>query len=262
MTIIGQDKILKFIESNTLSTFPRTVMFEGESGSGKHLLCNFMAKTYGIEIEDISENLNFEKIEQITLTVTPKLYIIDSANISVKNENAILKFLEEPLKNSLIVILTENKYSLLDTIRNRCYLITLNKYDKELLKTFITDNSREETLLKICTTPGDIISMQENSLEQMLNLCNKIFESINKASYSNTLSISDKLAFKNEKDKYNVRLFFKLLQVVSYERVCNNTGSINDYNLTNQLFNESTIKNIDKKMLFENYLIKLKRSKG
>lgn len=263
MNIVGQDKILRFIESNTISTIPRTIMLEGDSGSGRHSICNFIATTYGIEIEDISNNLTFDKIEQITLTVTPKLYLIDSTNITVKNENAILKFLEEPLKNSLIVLITENKYSLLDTIRNRCHNITLNKYSIETLKTFINDTTNEEMLLKICTTPGDILSMQENSLPQMLLLCNKIFDSIDRASYANTLSISDKIAFKNEKDKYNFKLFFKLLTVVAFDRVCCNIpGSNEDYYLTNEFNNNTSIKNIDKKMLFENYLLRLKALRG
>ena len=259
MNIIGQDKILNFISSNTISTIPRTIMLEGEHGSGRHLICNHIANEYGIEIEDISDNLNYDKIEQITLTVSPKLYVINSSSISVKNENAILKFLEEPLKNALIVLLVENKYSLLDTIRNRCYLITLEKYNKDTLSRFITDESNRELFLKVCNTPGDVISLQQSSLEAMLALCNKIFNSIDRATFGNTLSLSDKMAFKDEKDKFNFDIFFRLLTLTSYERVLNNLpNSIVEYELTNSYLNRLSIKNIDKKMLFENYLLKLK----
>lgn len=262
MNIVGQDKILNFIDSNNLTTIPRTIMLEGEEGSGKHSICNYISKHLGIDIEDISDNLTYEKIESITLTVAPKLYIIDSSNITVKNENAILKFLEEPLKNSIIVLLTENKYSLLETIRNRCYTLTLKKYSQELLETFITDTPNKDILLKICSTPGDILSMQETSLLDMLNLCDKIFDSIQKATYANVLTISDKMSFKNEKDKYNFKLFFKLLSSVAFDRVCYGiSNSIEDYNLTNEYLNRMCIKNIDKKMLFENYLLKLKTSR-
>lgn len=260
MTIVGQDKIIRFIENHNISTIPRTIMLEGDSGSGRHTICSYISKLYNIEIEDISNNLTYEKIEQITFTVEPHLYIIDTNNITVKNENAILKFLEEPLKNALIVLITENKYSLLDTIRNRCHIITLAKYDKDILSTFIKNETDKDMLLKICTTPGDVISMQESSLGDMLNLCNKIFDSINKATYANTLSISDKMAYKNEKDKYNFKLFFKLLINVAFDRVCYNiNGSNEDYKLTNDYYNRLSIKNIDKKMLFENYLLKLKQ---
>lgn len=263
MSLIGQDKIINFIKSNNISTIPRTIMLEGESGSGKHSLCKLMSDVYSIELEDISNDLTFEKIEQITLTVSPKIYVINSSNITVKNENAILKFLEEPLKNAIIVLLTENKYSLLDTIRNRCYVLTLEKYSKNTLKQFITNSEDEELYLKICNTPGDVISLQENSLKSMLELCNKIFTSINRATYANTLSLSSKMAFKDEKDKFNFVLFFKLLDIVAYERVLQNTPNcISEYQLTNEYLNRLNIRNIDKKMLFENYLLKLKQSRG
>lgn len=263
MNLIGQDKIINFIKSNTISTIPRTIMLEGEFGSGKHSLCNIIADMYSLELEDISNDLTFEKIEQITLTVSPKIYVINSSNITVKNENAILKFLEEPLKNAIIIVLTENKYSLLDTIRNRCYVLTLEKYSKDILKQFITNEKDEELFLKICNTPGDIISLQENSLRDMLDLCNKIFTSINRATYANTLSLSNRMAFKDEKDKFNFILFFKLLNIVAYERVIQNTvNCIAEYQLTSEYLNRLSIRNIDKKMLFENYLLKLKQLRG
>lgn len=260
MNLIGQDKIIDFIKSNTVSTIPRTLMLEGEFGSGKHSICKVMSEIYSIDIEDISNQLTFEKIEEIMLTVSPKIYIINSSNITIKNENAILKFLEEPLKNAIIVLLTENKYSLLDTIRNRCYVLTLEKYSKDMLRTFITNNEDEELYLKICKTPGDVLSLQENSLKSMLALCHKIFTSIDRATYANTLSISNKMAFKNEKDRFNFILFFKLLDITAFERVLQNQPNcIIEYNLTHQYLNRLNIKNIDKKMLFENYLLKLKQ---
>lgn len=262
MGIVGQDKLIDFIESNNISTIPRTILLEGESGSGKHTVCEFIAETYKLQLEDISDNLSYEKIEQINLTVEPRLYMIDSSNISVKNENAILKFLEEPLKNALIIVLTENKYSLLDTIRNRCYVITLEKYSPDILRTFITKPVDINMFLKVCRTPGDIISLQEHSLEKIIDLCNKIFNSIDKATFANTLSLSDKMAFKNEKDKFNFKLFFKILTIVAYQRVLDNkNNSISEYQLTNEYWNRLNTKNIDKKMLFENYLLRLKTSR-
>lgn len=263
MNLIGQDKIINFIKSNNISTIPRTIMLEGGYGSGKHSICKILADTYSLDIEDISDNLTFEKIEQIILTVAPKIYLIDSSSITVKNENAILKFLEEPLKNAIIVILCENKYSLLETIRNRCYILSLEKYSDDILVQFIPTTADKELYLKICDTPGEILTLQENSLKDMLNLCEKIFTSINRATYANTLSLSDKMAFKNEKDKFNFNLFFKLLTLLSYDRVIQNTPNcIFEYNLTNDYLNKLSIKNIDKKMLFENYLLKLKQSRG
>ena len=260
--IVGQDKLLKFIDKQTLSTLPRTIMLEGASGSGRHLICNYISEKFNLKIEDISNNLTYEAIESINLRVEPYLYIIDSSQITVKNENAILKFLEEPLKNAYIIILTENKYNQIDTIRNRCCILTMSPYSRELLEEFIVNKQDKDVILTICETPGDIIKMQSHSIKDMIDLCVKIFDKIQMASYANMLTLSNNVAFKNEKDKYDFHIFFKTLIYVAKVQVVNHTPKcIAIYNLTNEYYNRTHIRNIDNKMLFENYLFQLKRLK-
>ena len=58
------------------------------------------------------------------------------AKISVKSQNTILKFLEEPTSNCIIILLVENLSSLLDTVINRCQVFELEKYDKSTLSLF------------------------------------------------------------------------------------------------------------------------------
>ena len=41
-----------------------------------------------------------------------------------------MKFLEEPEENIVAILVTENKFQLLDTIISRCQLITLNNIKK------------------------------------------------------------------------------------------------------------------------------------
>lgn len=262
MDIIGQESIIQFIHSNTLSTFPHTVLLEGSFGSGRHTICQYIGKTYGLEVEDISDNLNYEYIENIMMRSNPWLYIIDSSKITVKNENAILKFLEEPMKNSFIVLLCENKHHLLDTIRNRCYCITMQKYTTEQLHQFISVNQNEAEVLSLCETPGEILNLQSISVLELFDLCHKIFDKISSATFANTLTLSNNLAFKDEKDKYNVALFFRALLRVAYSRAFENRpNSIGDYMITRDYIERLLVKNIDKKYLFENYLITLKKSR-
>ena len=263
MTIVGQDKLINFIDKHTLSNLPRTIMLEGLSGSGRHSICNYIAEKFNLIIEDISDNLTYEKIEEINLRVEPFLYIIDASKLTVKNENAILKFLEEPLKNAFIILLSENRYNQIETIRNRCRILTMETYSEEDLKTFITNKDDEHIILTICKTPGDIIKMQSHPIKDMLDLCIKIFEKIHVASFANTLTLSNNIAFKNEKDKYDFNIFFKALLYVAMVRVRNNeANAITEYQLTNEYYNKSLVRNVDKKVLFENFLIKLKRSRG
>lgn len=262
MKIIGQESILRFIDSHNLSNLPRTIMLEGPFGSGRHTLSKYLSETYDLEMIDISDNLNYEYIEFITLKVEPCLYIIDCNKITVKNENAILKFLEEPPKNSFIILITENKHAQLDTIRNRCYCLTLQPYTEDQLRTFLS-STIPESALSICSTPGELLGLQQVSVEDLFALCNKIFDKIQDASFANTLTLSNNLAFKEEKDKYNVMLFMRALVLIATQRVIQGTCyCYSDYELTRDYFARFNVRNVDKKYLFENYLITLKKSRS
>lgn len=262
MNIIGQESILRFIDSHSLSNLPRTIMLEGPFGSGRHMLSKYLAQHNNLELIDISDNLNYEYIEFITLKVEPCLYLIDCNKITVKNENAILKFLEEPPKNSFIILITENKHLQLDTIRNRCYCLTLQTYTEQQLRSFLTPGT-SDSVLQICETPGEILGFQEVSVDDLFALCNKIFDRIQEASFANTLTLVNNLAFKDEKDKYNVMLFMRAMIHVATNRVLINAPHCySDYAITQDYFNRFNVKNVDKKYLFENYLILLKKSRG
>ena len=56
-----------------------------------------------------------------------KIYIINGAEkLNVSSSNSLLKFLEEPEEGIIAILITNNKYQLLDTIISRCQVLTLN----------------------------------------------------------------------------------------------------------------------------------------
>ncbi len=62
-----------------------------------------------------------------------KIYVIeDASKLNKSSGNTLLKFLEEPEKNIVAILLTKNKYSVITTIMSRCINISLIK--KEYLK--------------------------------------------------------------------------------------------------------------------------------
>lgn len=65
-----------------------------------------------------------------------KIYVIeDATKLNKSSANTLLKFLEEPEKNIVAILLTKNKYSVISTIMSRCINISLIK------KEFIDINS-------------------------------------------------------------------------------------------------------------------------
>ena len=249
-----QQKIDKYINTDSL---PRTLLLEGTEGCGKHLLASIIAEKMNLDLQDITDSLNLETIEEITLKATPHVYLIDSTKISVKEQNIILKFLEEPLKNSYIVILTDNKSKLLNTVLNRCICLTFEKYSEEELSTFLKP---KVTLSQVpyVDTPGRLIRFQELPIQAMEQLATKIFTSIGVANYSNVLTIPTKLNFKDNVELFDCDVFFYIMINVANTLYKSNVIPFVVYQLTDEFYNDCSIPHINKLQLFESFLISLK----
>lgn len=67
-----------------------------------------------------------------------KIYIIsDAEKMTVQAQNAILKTIEEPPEYAVILLLTANAQSLLDTIRSRCVLLEMKPVPDEQVKDYL-----------------------------------------------------------------------------------------------------------------------------
>lgn len=258
MMVTGQEQICSLINSLTIDTFPRTLMLVGPRGGGKHLLCDMIADKFQLMKLDITETLDQETIDQIYERVEPYLYIIRVNEISVKEENTILKFLEEPLKNAFIVLIANTEMGILQTILNRCQIWYLQNYKRAYLETFVGDKSM--SVLDVAETPGQVIELCNADFESMIALADKILDKIHVASAPNTLTLSSKVGFKNEENLFPVTLFVDVLlsRVVLKWKTVNDSRYVTAYELTRKLKETVAIKNMDTRALFERYLIQLR----
>ena len=234
----------------------------GKRSSGKHTICDLISDKLNLQIIDISEKLTQEMIDEIYTRVEPYIYIIINEKLTIKNQNSILKFLEEPLKNSYIILLVENRNKLLPTILNRCQIWELEKYSINELSQFIITEV-DSRILDIAKTPGDVILMQDenNKFADLYGLVDKLIEKIPMASFSNVLSISDKIDFNGkESDKFDLTVFLRTLIWLSSNKVLNSDNIYyqNVYKLVDDLCNNMSVLNINKKTCFENFLVKMK----
>ena len=70
-----------------------------------------------------------------------KIYIIQEAEkLTVQAQNAILKTIEEPPEYAIILLLTTNEQSFLDTIRSRCVLLQLKPVPDEQVKAYLMEH--------------------------------------------------------------------------------------------------------------------------
>lgn len=257
--IIGQTKLLNKINAFTIDSLPHSVLMIGDLGCGKHTLCKYIANKFGLEFSILSNNINNEDVENILFKPYPCLYIVELDNAIPKFQNTILKLIEEPTAGVFIIGLTSNTNNLLLTLSNRCQKWYFEKYSKEELSQFIKDKNKIDLLLSIFNTPGQIIIGQEHPIEEMKSLAINMLDRIGNASIPNTLSISDKLAWKDEKDKFNPDIFLQVLEKTSLEKVINSEDKkyLREFKLINQLRSRLNLC-ISRQRTFEEFLIQLK----
>lgn len=259
--MIGQEKIIDYIENKTRDTFPRSLILLGEKGCGKHTVTEIIADRLNLQVVDITDNLNFDYLLNLQQKPEPFIYLIRAVDTTIKAQNAMLKFVEEPLKNSFIVIIAENSNQLLPTVYNRCQVLNFKPYSKEELKNF-TNN---DFIIEVAKTPGQVKLLESSNIDDLVVLCNKIVTKIGVANVPNVLTIPNKIAFKQEKDKFDLDILSIILgySITKYIKENNVDKKYYEfYDLYRNWDRERRATTLNQKVLFENYLLKCKDCLG
>ena len=108
-----------------------------------------------------------EEFKNKAIIGTKKIYIINQADrLNIQAANSILKFLEEPEEGIIAILITENIYQILETIRSRCQIIKLKeeKYDFNEIDTI----RRISKILNI-----EITESKELQIQKVINFTNQ-----------------------------------------------------------------------------------------
>lgn len=127
------------------------------------------------------------KFKMKSVESSKRVYIINHAEkMNASAANSILKFLEEPEPNIVAILITDNRYQLLNTIVSRCQIINFNHSNienDEISPKFYISNPFIETLSEeeIESYIGDSINFinhYEQYKKDMILYTNKYFHSI------------------------------------------------------------------------------------
>ena len=255
--VIGQGKLVKALEGYTLETAPKTILFLGQSGCGKSWIANAFAKQLDLEVVVVKPDSTAEKLIEYYQCPINKMYLIDLKDIVEKDQNKFLKFIEEPSKTMNIILMAESTVGILPTILNRCVKYVFEPYTPEQLKQFDwAVNCSEEIAYEICKTPGQLLELSADNLDQALGLCRAIVSSVGKANYANTLSIVTKINLKDDAKKIDFKLFFDLMTYTAFDdyKKNNNELSFKIYLYTIRQQAKALNINVAKEAFLLNYL--------
>lgn len=255
--VIGQEKLVKALEGYTLETAPKTILFLGQSGCGKSWIANAFAKQLDLEVVVVQPDSTAEKLIEYYQCPINKMYLIDLKDIVEKDQNKFLKFIEEPSKTMNIILMAESTVGILPTILNRCVKYVFEPYTPEQLKQFDwAVNCSEEIAYEVCKTPGQLLELSADNLDQALGLCRAIVSSVDKANYANTLSIITKVNLKDDAKKIDFKLFFDLMTYVAFDdyKKNNNELSFKIYLYTIRQQAKALNINVAKEAFLLNYL--------
>lgn len=258
--MVGQKKLLAKINSYTVDTFPRSLLLVGEKGCGKHTLVKYISENIvRFPILDATENISDEYIDAIYRNPNPCIYLIDLNEFTEKEQNILLKFVEEPLLNSFIILLSETKSNILSTILNRCMVLEFEQYSNEELSGFMESGADINLISNVLHTPGKIINTNVNNLLAMQDVCEKITTKLSVANFSNALTIGSKINYKDEYDKFDIEIFFDMLSFTMFNAYLkSNDVKVYKLYLTTLKYRKKLIdKRINKEYFMQNFLTNL-----
>ncbi len=204
-SLVGNERIKKLLRRAVMEgRVSQGLIFAGPTGVGKHKFalalaqaincenpkegdacghcpqCCKIAESEHVDVATISPDGQFIKIGQMRGMSSDaqfrpyegrrRVFILDEAHrLKMEAANSILKILEEPPSTSLIILVTSKPYSLIETIRSRCQMLSFAPLADRELESFLAINYRrpaEDTRLLARLARGSIGRALEIDLGQ------------------------------------------------------------------------------------------------
>ena len=164
-----------------------------------------------------------EDFSNKSLLNNKKIYVIFEADkLNASSSNSLLKFLEEPEDDIIAILLTTNRYLLLDTIISRCQVYNFKKSDFSVNNDYI---DKIEDFL-------DIVISNKNLFINYKYLFEEVF-----------IDKQNSIVLLSEIEKY-------LLSFLNYNNECNLSRKLKDYDLNKIVILVKIIENYKQKLEF------------
>lgn len=197
--IIGNDRIKRILRKTLQKKkIPNSLLFSGPEGVGKKDVALVMAKAMNcqqkkddacevcascrainirnfpdvMELSPIGDVIKIDQMRILKQTAyfrpmvaKKRVFIVEDAEkMTDEASNSLLKILEEPPHFSHIILITQNPYMIIPTIKSRCQVLTFSLVSRENIEKVLTEKGYEEEKAKI------IALLVRGNLKQAISL--------------------------------------------------------------------------------------------
>ena len=265
--MIGQQRLISVINKmKGANSFPHFALFVGPAGSGKKTLLRGMFD--GVYAED-NKVESVRKLVELSYKVLGTTFILtDIDDMSLAAKNALLKVVEECPNNNTYIMTAEDENNVLETIRSRAFVFHMDEYTPDDLAKYYGEKYNDAPsmyIVSVCDTPGEIDALMNAGGNDVYDYVNKVVDNIALVSGANAFKIGEKIALKDEKDKIDLKLFFKTFSACCIDRFKDSSNfDVVAYSkgcqITSKYIRDLRIKGINKQMLFDSWLLDIREA--
>ena len=267
--MIGQERLKLYLKEQVENgTFPRFSIIVGTKGSGKKEIVKYIASLIP-EITLYQSGNTVSEVRQVIIesykSCVPVLYqFADVDGMSNEAKNALLKVTEEPPKKAYFIMTLEDTGNMLETIKSRATMYFMDRYTKENILQYAQECNiagSTDIITSLCTNMGEVMSLSVIGVDEFYKYVAKVIDNIALVSTANALKIAETIAFTDEDKGYDLVLFWRAVERVYMNMMlkCEDTQYQNIIAqciaLTQQGLVSCRIKGINKKMLFDKWIL-------
>jgi len=266
--VIGQRNLISRLGSLVhLNKLPRFIILVGEEGSGRRTIAQWLAKEMQadfIEVDKAVEAIR-EAVGNSYKTPELTLYFIPDCDImSNPAKSALLKVTEEPPRNAYFVMSTTDKERVLPTLTSRANVYNMDSYSISDIASFLNDPEADLNLYANCCNNGREVNLVKQWGNNFFDFVTLVIDNIADVSGSNALKMENKLAFTDDAEGYDVKIFFQAFRAECMRRIKENGDrDLRDkyiawIQITSAKLQEVQIRSINKQAVFDMWIFEIR----
>lgn len=260
--MIGNESIVNMFSSwSANKTTPHFIVMYGEAGCGKRTLAKQLAVvTHRPYIECDSKIDDVRKAIELAYTQTDALLLFNADTMTNAAKQALLKTVEEELRNVILVMIASNDRNIPDTLLNRAYRLDVPwNSEEELEEAYdLYCTHKDPRLIQYCDTIGQMIDIDNKNPKKFFDFADLFVHKIG--------DVSDVNAFKASERALKEFDPVTLMRVVSnmFYELCNDENGknfkyIGAYFITHEYLDRLTQNGMNKQSVVDCWVKKLRK---